>query len=84
MKPISQREARALKKRVAELETAEDGRRSRWALTYPGGVHLGSLPRNTEDWFFQRLETARMLSHAVVATTKDGAIHFYALPLPRK
>lgn len=78
---ISQREARALKKRVDELEGMERGRRDRWCRSYPGGTHLGTLT-GTRNWLDGRIEAARMLGHAVVVTTEDtGAIHYYALPL---
>lgn len=80
---ISQAEARRLRRRVAELEKAENDRRNRWSLDYPEGAHLGSVRRDS-DWLTGRIDAARMLGHAVVVTQEENAtIRFYALPLPR-
>jgi len=82
-KPISQREARALKRRVAELEASEDRRRNAWADSYPGGVNITTLiiPETTHA----AIHTARLLKHAVVATlSSDGRLRLYALPLGGK
>ena len=82
-KPISQREARRFKKRVQGLETQLDDQRRRWGAKYVGGVYLGSLTRD-RDWFSGRVESARMLGHAVVVTEEsDGKLNFFALPLPK-
>lgn len=79
-KLISQTEARALKRRVAELEAAEDRRRNAWADTYPGGANITTL--TVPDYARSAVKTARLLKHAVVVTvTSDGSIAFYALPL---
>lgn len=79
---ISQREARRLKKRVEELEQIINGQRNRFARSYPGGTHIGTVTME-RDWFLGRIEASRMLGHAVVATVHDnnGKIEFYALPL---
>ena len=80
---ISQREAHQLEKRVEELERERDQQRSRWASSYPGGKHLGSITRE-RDWFAGMLEGAAMLNHAIVAKPNDaGKIDFYALALPK-
>lgn len=82
-KPISQREARRFKKRAKELEDQLDRQRRRWSSEYVGGVHLGNLLRD-RDWFSGRIESARMLGHAVVVTEEgDGKLNFFALPLPK-
>lgn len=78
-KAISQREARALKKRVAELEDAEDRRRNAWIYDYPGGVHIGSMAADLDDR--TKVIVARKLGHAVVCVAADGVIRLYALPL---
>ena len=41
-KTITQAEARRLQRRVAELETAEERRRSAWVTDYPDGVNIGT------------------------------------------
>jgi len=79
-KTISQREARALKRRVAELEADEDRRRNAWADIYPGGVNIATLtiPDNTRS----AVHTARLLRHAVVVTlNNNGTLCLHALPL---
>jgi hypothetical protein len=77
---ISQREARALKRRVQELEAMEDRRRNAWAESYPGGANIATS--NVSDYTRSAIKTARLLKHAVVVTvTSDGNLAFYALPL---
>lgn len=77
---ISQREAKRLKRRVAELEESFERQRRTWSQEYFGGVHIGRLPRD-RDWFSGRIEMSRRLGHAVVVTCDDdGTINFYALP----
>lgn len=78
---ISQREARRLQKRVAELENIENERRSRWTNKYPGGVNIGSTAA-AGPLIHAALTTARKLDHAIVVTTEDdGHINFFALPI---
>lgn len=75
---ISQREARRLKKRVAELEQLQRDQRDRWSQSYPYGVLLGTLPRNP-DWLTGRIDAARMLGHPVIITQdKCGTLSFFA------
>ena len=79
---ISQREAGRLKKRVERLEGIIKSQRNKWAADYPGGTHLGTITRD-RDWFSGRIESARLLGHAVVVIEQsDGVMRFYALPLP--
>ena len=79
-KTISQREARELKRRVAELEAAEDRRRNAWADTWPGGANIGTL--TITDATRTAVHTARLLKHAVVVSlTSDGILRLHALPL---
>lgn len=40
---ISQREARRIKKRLADMEEAERRRYSKWCSDFPGGTHMQSL-----------------------------------------
>lgn len=83
MSKISQASARRFKMRAAALEEAEEQRRNRWASSYPGGVHIGSVSFADMQRHAGRIEAARLLGHAVVATiSSDGvAVNFYALPL---
>lgn len=78
-KHISQREARELKRRVADLERQEDLRRSCYAQSYPGGTHIGALSVAIDD--YARVNVARRLKHAVVCTAENGVIQLYALPV---
>lgn len=76
---ISQREARALRRRVRELEEVERQRRMTWSSRYPGGTHFRSLA--IADAPYVAIATARKLGHAVVVTTDtSNTLHFYALP----
>lgn len=81
-KIISQREAYALKRRVAELEAAEDNRRNAWIRDYPGGTRIHSMGANGTDIAIVR--TARKLGHAVVCNEVNGVLNLYALPLSTK
>lgn len=81
-KPITQREARALRARVAELERLEEHRRATWFSDYPDGMHIGSFTVN--DVTAAKVRTARLLKHAVVVTNGNvGELHFYALPVAK-
>lgn len=79
---ISQREARALKRRVLQLEQIEERRRAVWSREYPGGTHIASEP-NSNHYARAAIATARKLGHAVVAIERDTEIAFYALPLAK-
>lgn len=82
-KPISQRQAREYRKRAKELEDQLDRQRRRWGAEFIGGTHLGTLPYE-RDWFIGRIESARMLGHAIIVTEEgDGKLKFLALPLPK-
>ncbi len=64
MTRISQREARRLKKRVAELESAQSARTRRWGSDYPGGVNIDFI--DVKDVEATAVRTAITLGHAVV------------------
>lgn len=78
---ISQREARALKKRVVELERAENDRRYAWAQEWPNGTKIATETLDSVTGSACRI--ARKLKHAVVVVTKDNTntVEFFALPL---
>ena len=82
MSKISQREARRLRKRVSELERAEESRRNVWVNEYPGGAHIGTIncASLTADVM---VKVARQCGHAVVAVNGTNEIRLYALPLGR-
>lgn len=79
MKKISQREARALRRRVEMLELAATAERNAWCRDYPGGVHIGWQEVTLET--IARVKTARLLGHPVVVvpSNKDNCIGFYAV-----
>ena len=72
---ISQREARQLRKRVAELERMIRQQNNRYAADYPGGVHLGSVSWEQATHLASAVYTARQLRHSVVAVS-DGERRF--------
>jgi hypothetical protein len=76
-RPISQREARKLKKRVEELEQRERARIRRWSGDYPGGVHVQTL--NLNELPAARLQTAALLEHALVARVNGTELYIYAV-----
>lgn len=81
---ISQREARRMKKRLAELEQMEERRRNAWRTDYPGGVNLVNISLADRPWVIATVKTARKLGHAVVVTSNgDAELQFYGLPLVR-
>jgi hypothetical protein len=84
IKKIPQREARRLRKRVAELEALIQRERSVYAGEWPGGVHIGSFSTDAADSRFAAVHTARKLDHAVVVVSNDYKnFNVYALPHPK-
>ena len=82
VKKISQAEARRLKKRVAELESANRARFNRYTSSYPGGIHLRSLSLN--DVVSAELKTAQKLKHALVLRHYgDNIFYVYAVAGPQ-
>jgi hypothetical protein len=65
VKKISQREARKLRKRVAELEKRNEQNANAWAREYIGGVHVANA--TVSDVSHAICRTARKLGHALVA-----------------
>jgi hypothetical protein len=78
-KPISQREARSLRKRVEELERAERSRANRWASEWVGGTSLFHMP--ADAYARASVATSRLLGHAVVVTLDGSDLHFHAIRL---
>ena len=82
MAKISQREARSLKKRVAELEGILTGMKVRWAAQWPGGTHIDTIAVQPSEWHI--VTTARLLGHAVVLVPSEmPKLHVYGCPLPK-
>lgn len=69
-KKISQREARRLRKRVAELEKRNEQNASAWAREYIGGVHVATV--GVSDVNHAICRAARKLGHALVAVPGDN------------
>lgn len=83
MSKISQREARRLRKRVDELEGEIKKQRSNWSTDWPGGVHIATVDFTSASLEIAKIQTARRLGHAVVATeASPSRLEFRALPLP--
>lgn len=78
---ISQREARKLRKRVAELEQLIEDQHRSWSKEWIGGTHIRTLDAAANGELRAAIKTARMLKHAVVVTLSDTQILFYALPV---
>lgn len=82
---ISQAEARALKRRVAQLEAAEEQRRATWAIDYPDGTQITVTGHDSSEVpVIVAIRTARRLGHAVVAVEDGSRIRYHALPLPKR
>lgn len=79
MKKISQREARMLRRRVAELVKAREAQLSRWTKDYPGGVHIDSININTTEQAI--VDTADKLGFALVAKARNGHIDLFAVKM---
>ena len=68
-KPISQREARRLRKKVRKMEADLAAQRSRWTKEWPGGVLIDTLNVTNTEWHMVRV--ARLMGHPVVVTTGE-------------
>ena len=65
MKPISQSEARRLRRRVRELEDLEQRRLNHWKPEWPDGTHLITMT-GVSDATSATIDTALKLKHYVV------------------
>lgn len=80
-KRISQREARKLAKRVAELEAIFHQQRSVWCQDFIGTEIARTEWTDAYASVPQAIRVARRLGHAVVAIGADtGLVRFVALP----
>jgi hypothetical protein len=68
-KPISQREARRLRKTVRKMEADLAAQRSRWTKEWPGGVLIDTIEVSNTEWNIVR--TARLMGHPVVVTAAE-------------
>lgn len=81
---ISQREARRLRKRVAELESGIEKQRRVWGQEYIGGVQIASSKWAEDSPVPAQVKVARKLGHAVVVSGDDNqTLYFHALPLSK-
>lgn len=76
-KPISQREARSLRKRVQKYEDDERTRLARWRSSYPGGVNIRTLTLDAVSAAV--VGTAMSLEHAIVAKLDGNELYLYAV-----
>lgn len=82
MSKISQREARRLRKRIAELEKQERDRGNAWCQDWPNGIRIGEVALSAESQLTGAILTARKLNHAVVASCNEqGRVTFHAMRL---
>lgn len=79
-KPISQREARRLRKRVQELEGMIAQQQSGWARDFPGGTNFWTIQRLSEA-SVAAIGTARRLGHAVVVVNVNDELRCFSLPV---
>ncbi len=77
-KPISQREARALKRRVRELETRDRSFRQSIGSDYPG-AHIATESLTVETRVAMRT-AAKLGCVCVGRVNHDGALLLYAVP----
>lgn len=83
MAPISQREARRLQKRVADLAHKIRVQRQQGNAAYVDGAEIYRFTLNASSHAPTAIRTARKLDHAVVVLCDDdNTIRFIALPHP--
>lgn len=70
---ISQREARRLRKRVAELEDVIRRQNLRWSSDWPNGVEIASF-NDVGELVSAEIRTARLLGHAVIALVNTNNV----------
>jgi hypothetical protein len=74
---ISQREARRMRKELAEFRMRDEQRARYWSSDWAGGVHIGTSHPNAS--VIAAIQTARKLGHPVIAVTRgDGEVLYYA------
>jgi len=76
-KPIPQREARRLRKRVDELESVISQQKNSWHSEWPSSIGIRELP--AEKGTIDVVNVCRKLGHAVVVTDNgDGMLKLWA------
>lgn len=78
---ISQREARKLRKRVAELENILQRQKRAFTSEWPSSVSIARLIPS--DVHMACIKTARKLDHAVVVVPDGNELVFFASVLPK-
>lgn len=81
-KPISQREARAMRVELNQLHARDALRDRGWVADYPGGVNFASID-SSNNAAVDKINTARRLGHFVIAVDDGSRIVFFGLPVQR-
>lgn len=76
-KHISQREARRLQKRVAQLESDQEIRLPHWRDAYPGGVNIETLMLG--EISAAKLDVATRLGFVIVAKIHGTSLRLHAV-----
>lgn len=79
---ISQREAQRLRKRVAELEQAEQTRLAAYRQDYPGGAHLVTIDLTNLPESRGRLQGASKLGAALVGKIDGATLNLFGVLKP--
>ena len=75
---ISQRDARAMRKKLAALESRDAARARSWSSEYPGGTHIDTLAVQGVEYV--AIKTAWMLGHAVIVKpTRTNEVQVFAV-----
>jgi hypothetical protein len=81
-KAISQREARRLRRKVAELEGVLNDQRRVYAYDWPSSTTITQIQPCESQ--LVAIKTARLLGHAVVAVPQNnGWLHLFAVKHPK-
>lgn len=79
---ITQKEARSLRARVAELEGILQDQRRHWRADWPQGVNIATVAgASDQEPALVAVRTARRLGHAVVVVDNGPRLALLALPL---
>lgn len=74
---ISQREARKMRKQIAEMGERDRRRLAIWSSDYPGGTHMQSL--TLQEGPAATLNATQRLGFVMVAKIVGSALYVYAV-----
>lgn len=77
-KPISQREARRLRKELADLRERDKVRQNRYRSDYPGGFHIANY--DLDNHVLGRIESSEWLGAHLVAKRCNSTLRIYMVP----